>query len=153
MKKNTIQPMFVTLKRPHDNYTAVVNVDDLKMVVFHKAGKQVVDVHTSNHELTLDASTGLITQLERELKSRYTLVTLNDGIGFQPQSKAYNAILVLDTPEQTRYIWPRGLSMIKVEDNRVAITMYGDEQDISHTLRTVPAAVTVADMFRYLHVV
>lgn len=145
--------MFVTFKRSHDKYVAAINVDDLKQATVHKKGKQVVDVKVSNHELTLDVNEAQVQRFERELSNRYHVVTLGTSIDVRKNTNAYNAILKLDTDDKAIYIWPRGLSMIRVADNEVFITAHGQDDDIVATLEETPTATEVAEVFGLLHIV
>lgn len=147
------KPMFVTFKRSRDKYVAAINVDDLKQVTVHKQGKQVVDVKVSNHELTLDINEAQVQRFERELSSRYHIITLEQSIDVRKANSAYNAILKLDTADKAIYIWPRGLSMIRVADNEVFVTVHGQEDDITITLEATPSATEVAEVFGLLNMV
>lgn len=143
----------MTFKRSRDKYVVAINVDDLKQVIVHKKGKQVVDVNLSNHELTLDLNEAQVQRFELELSNRYHLVTIGTSILVRKNNNAYSAILKLDTEDKTVYVWPRGLSMIGVIDNNVSITIYGQEDDMDIVLEETPSATDVANVFGLLNVV
>jgi hypothetical protein len=145
--------MFVTFKRSHDKYFAAINVDDIKSVTIHKQGKQIADVDMSNHELTLDVNEAQAQRFERELLNRYHVVSIGKSIGTQKNPKAYNTILKLEIDKTTTYVWPRGLSMIRVADNEIFITVHGQDEETSVTLDETPQATEVAEIFGLLHIV
>lgn len=147
------KPVFVTFKRSQDKYMAAINVDDLKCATVYKGNKQVVDVTVSNHELTLDTTEAQVQRFERELSARYHIIMVGQSISTRKNNVAYNAVLKLDTADKVTYIWPRGLSMIRVADNELAVTVHGQEDAIVVQLDETPSATDVAEVFGLLNLV
>ena len=146
------KPIFILLKSSQEDYTAAINIDDLKRLVIHKKGKMVVDVYSSNHSLTLPITQDGINDLERSINKRYSLVTLDVGISLKETRDAYNAILKVSTEATSTYIWPRGISVMSVSNNDVAINIFGQEEAIDHKLSTVPSTSDVSKAFEILNI-
>jgi hypothetical protein len=146
------KPIFILLKSSQEDYTAAINIDDLKRLVIHKKGKMVVDVYSSNHSLTLPITQDGISDLEHSITKRYSLVTLDGGISLKETRDAYNAILKVSTETTSTYIWPRGISTVLVSNNEVAINIFGQEEALDHKLSTVPSTSDVIKAFKLLNI-
>jgi hypothetical protein len=146
------KPVFVLLKSSQEDYSAAINIDDLKRLVVHKKGKMVVDVYSSNHSLTLPITQDEIEDLEHSINKRYSLVTLENGISLKENRDAYNAILKVSTETTSTYIWPRGISVMLVSNTEVSVNIFGQEEAVSHKLASVPATGDVVKAFELLNI-
>ena len=146
------KPVFVLLKSSQEDYTAAINIDDLKRLVIHKKGKMVVDVYSSNHSLTLPITQDEIEYLERSIAKRYSMVTLDTGISLKENQDAYNAILKVSTDTTSAYVWPRGISVMLVSNTDVSINIFGQEEALTYRLSTVPSASEVSKAFELLNI-
>lgn len=146
------KPVFVLLKSSQEDYTAAINIDDLKRLVVHKKGKMVVDVESSFHSLTLPITQDEIEDLEHSITKRYSLVTLETGISLKENRDAYSAILKMSTDTTSTYIWPRGISLMQVSNTEVSVNIFGQEEAVSHKLASVPTAGDVAKAFELLNI-
>ena len=146
------KPIFILLKSSQEDYTAAINIDDLKRLVIHKKGKMVVDVYSSNHSLTLPITQDGIIDLEHSITKRYSLVTLDGGISLKETRDAYNAILKVSTDTTSTYVWPRGISMMLVSNAEVSIDIFGQEEALTHKLSAVPSTSDVSKAFQLLNI-
>ncbi len=146
------KPVFVLLKSSQEDYTAAINIDDLKRLVVHKKGKMVVDVFTSNHSLTLPITQDEINDLERSITKRYSLVTLEAGISLKENQDAYNTVLKASTDTTSTYVWPRGISVMLVSNTDVSINIFGQEEALTHKLSSVPSTSDVSKAFELLNI-
>lgn len=146
------KPVFVLLKSSQEDYTAAINIDDLKRLVVHKKGKMVVDVYSSNHSLTLPITQDEIEDLEHSINKRYSLVTLETGISLKENRDAYSSVLKMSTETTSTYIWPRGISVMLVSNTEVSVNIFGQEEAVSHKLASVPATGDVVKAFELLNI-
>lgn len=152
MKSKVLKkPMFVTFKRPQENFVAFINVDDVKWAIYNKKLKKV-DIATSNTSTSFDCLDPVISALNNELTQRYHMITVSAAITTEKHKDAYSAILKLVKDDSIVYVWPRGLTVIRVEDNVVHVGLHGCDDDIPVTLEEVPSASEVTGIFELLNV-
>jgi hypothetical protein len=114
--------------------TLAVNADDIKRVVINKS-KMTADIHTSEHYASFNFGKDLeksVSKLEDSISKRYNVVHISSEVSCQTCDDAYTAILKVSNDGSDTYIWPSGLTSIKIQGDTIDIGAHGNRTSEFH---------------------
>lgn len=143
---NSNKPTFVLFRT--SDLTAI-NLEDLKVVTTHKTSGTLI-VATSTGVTDYPDEKINKKAMVSAIKENYNVATLDKEIQFDRNSSPKPRRLVVHViqGESDIWIWPRGLSTIRIEDNQVFLGLHGQTDELVHELESVPSSSSGAELLR-----
>ena len=145
------KPIFIMLKSSEG--TLAVNADDIKRVVINKS-KMTANIHTSDHYASFNFGKDLeksVSKLEDSISKRYNVVHISSEVSCQTCDDAYTAILKVSKDGSDTYIWPSGLTSIKIQGDTIDVGTHGIDDLISVKLNEAISLNSATEVFKLLN--